>query len=318
MLEHLRAQGRTPAGTHVPILVDAVLAVLCPRPGEVVADCTLGYGGHAVAFLEHIAPGGLLVGFDVDAEQLARTSARLRRLADGPGMRAGVRTFRRNYAGLTGTLATLTPAEGGSPPNGYDVIFADLGVSSMQLDDPARGFSYRHDGPLDMRLDQRLPRTAADWLRVLPETALADALHEFADEPDAAAIAAALVTRRGTAPLTRTGELAALVCDVKRRRDRSAAARTFQALRILVNDELGALRGLLRAAPQGLRPGGRIGILTFHSGEDRLVKHAFRDGLRAGVYAEISPEPLRPDAAERRSNPRSAAAKLRWARRVGG
>ena len=216
---------------------------------------------------------------------------------------------------------------------GYDVVLADLGVSSMQLDDPARGFSYKHDGPLDMRMDDRLPHTAADLLRTLSEKDLAEALRTLSDEPDAERIARRIVEerdRRHCGPGATTLELARLVCEAKGLSPQGRgglpaeasakagklhpAALTFQALRMLVNDELGALKQLLRLVPHCLRPGGRVGIISFHSGEDRLVKHSFRDSLRAGLYAEAGDEPIRPAPEEIRSNPRSASAKFRWAR----
>ena len=268
--EHIREQGRTPAGAHVPIMVEEVLRALAPRAGEVVADATLGYGGHAEAFLRAVGPAGRLVGFDIDGEQLERTGERLKVLG------GNVSLHRSNFAGIGKALAK----EG---LEGFDVIFADLGVSSMQIDDPERGFSYKHDGPLDMRMDSRLVRTAADMLADISEEDLAKALEELADEEDAAAVAEAIVRRREAAPLARTLELAEAVLDGKGmtpqqwRRMKAEepgalhpAAKTFQALRILVNDELGALRQLLRAAPWCLKSGGRIGIITFHSGEDRL------------------------------------------------
>jgi len=314
MHEHVRAQGRTPAGTHVPVLVAEVLAALAPAPGQVVADCTVGYGGHAAEFMKRIGPTGKLVGFDVDASALDRVRPRLEALGTPFSLP------RSNFAGIGNVLV----AEG---IDGYDIVFADLGVSSMQVDDPARGFSYKQDGPLDMRMDDRLKRTAADFLAILPEADLAAALAELADEPDAARIAARIVEARARHPLSRTLDLARLVFEAKglsRRtwREQAAegaalhpAALTFQALRILVNDELAALRHLLRIAPHTLRPGGRIGILAFHSGEDRLVKAAFRDGLATGAYAAASDEVIRPSSKEMHDNPRSASAKFRWARR---
>ena len=317
--EHIRTRGRTPAGTHVPIMVDEVLRLLDPRAGEMAADCTLGYGGHGEALLRRLAPGGRLVGFDVDGEQLQRTADRLR----GLNIDAAVSVRRSNFAGLAKSLA----AEG---IDGYDVIFADLGVSSMQIDDPLRGFSYKHDGPLDMRMDSRLKRTAADVLADMSADDLAAALVELADEEDAAAIAGEIGRRRSSRPIRRTLELADAVLTAKGmsprdwKRAKSAepglqhpAARTFQALRMLVNDELGSLTALLREAPWCLRPAGRIGVLSFHSGEDRLVKHAFADGLRGGMYSAIADEVVRPSAAEVASNPRSRPAKFRWAVRAG-
>jgi 16S rRNA (cytosine1402-N4)-methyltransferase len=313
---HVRAQGRTPAGTHIPIMVAEVLAALRPTPGETVADVTLGYGGHAQALLAATAPDGRLIGLDLDGAQLAATGQRLGQLVDPTRLRL----HHSHFAGLPKVLA----AEGLA---GVDVLFADLGVSSMQIDDPARGFSYKRDGPLDMRMDPRRPRTAADVLRTITLDELAEALRALADEPAHQAIAQAIVRSRAARPIARTGDLVDVVLaavGLTRRTWRTAAeasglhpaARTFQALRILVNDELQGLEQLLRVAPWCLRPGGRLGILTFHSGEDRRVKHALRDGLRDGVYAQIADEPLRPSPAERHANPRSSAAKLRWAVRA--
>jgi 16S rRNA (cytosine1402-N4)-methyltransferase len=216
----------------------------------------------------------------------------------------------------------------------------------MQVDDPARGFSYKFDGPLDMRMDARLPRTAADLLRDLPAEELAAALMELADEPKAVIISRRIADERQHRPITQTQDLVRLIFDAKglsprhwRKQQRGTAgppsrvfdlpgrgdareasdlhpaAKTFQALRILVNDELGALRQLLRVAPACLAPGGRMGIISFHSGEDRLVKLAFRDGMRAGVFEAISDESIRPTAQEVHDNPRSASAKFRWARK---
>ena len=316
MQAHVRAQGRTPAGSHVPIMVAEVMAALTPRPGDTVADCTVGYGGHAFEFLSRIGPDGLLIGFDLDAVQLESTRARL--------ASAGRVSLRH------GSFAEIESAMAAEGLPGFDVIFADLGVSSMQIDDPARGFSYKQDGPLDMRMDAQSGPTAADLLAELTERDISDALEELADEPDHERIAWEIVRRGRERPITRTDELVDAIFAAKGltregwrnmresgEGDLHPAARTFQALRILVNDELASLDCLLNAAPRCLRPGGRIGILSFHSGEDRLVKHAFREGVRAGDYAEASPEVVRASAAEVRSNPRSAPAKLRWARKNG-
>jgi len=341
---HVRSQGRTPAGTHVPVLVAEVMDVLRPAPGETVIDCTVGYGGHALEFLNRIGPTGRLLGFDVDAGNLERTRKRLEAAMAEKGAapisgssEMGAVPFsagpprvilrRGNFAGIDRAMAA-------EHMDAANIIFADLGVSSMQVDDPARGFSYKFDGPLDMRMDSRIPRTAADLLRDLPPEKLAAALADLGDEPDAALIAARIADERRRRPVARTLDLVRIIFEVKhfsRRRwreqqrgtagpgdshdasDLHPAARTFQALRILVNDELGALRQLLRVAPACLAPGGRIGIISFHSGEDRLVKLAFRDGMRAGTYAAISDEVIRPTAKEVHDNPRSASAKFRWA-----
>lgn len=311
LLEHLRAKGKTPAGTHIPILVHEVMEVLRPAAGDVVADCTLGYGGHASEFMRRIGPTGRLVGLDVDGTELARTRNRLE------GLGVPMSLHRSNFAGI----ANVMTKEG---LEGFDVIFADLGLSSMQIDNPARGMSYKHDGPLDMRMDDRRQRTAADLLNTLSEKELAEALEELADEPDCRAIARQVVQQRAAEKFVETGQLVALIFDVKgitmsdwKRRQNPGllhpAARTFQALRMLVNDELGTLKELLRVVPYCLKPGGRIGILSFHSGEDRLVKHAFADGVREGVYSMAAKDVITPSRDEIASNPRSTSAKLRWA-----
>ncbi|MCC6358770.1 MAG: 16S rRNA (cytosine(1402)-N(4))-methyltransferase RsmH [Phycisphaerales bacterium] len=300
-IAHVRGQGRTPAGTHVPILVAELVDALQLQPGHIVADCTLGYGGHAAAVLERILPGGRLLGLDIDGATLEATRARLAALG------RPIDAVRSNFAGLPAALARCGI-------EACDAIYADLGVSSMQIDNPARGFSYKHDGPLDMRMDDRIQRTAADWLARLDAPALAAALRDLADEPDADAIAGAILAARARRPLLRTGDLVRVIESATGKGERGShpATRTFQALRILVNDELGALRNLLRVLPGCLRSGGRAAILTFHSGEDRLVKQAFERGLDEGVYAEVCQDPIRPTPAERRDNPRSAPAKLRW------
>lgn len=299
MQSHIREQGRTPAGTHVPILLSQVLEVLAPQSGNIVIDCTLGYGGHAQAFLERIRPHGRLIGIDVDTEELERTKLRLKE-------------FEQHFVAVCASFAGIERVLADMELHGADVIFADLGVSSMQIDNPARGFSYKHDGPLDMRMGPRAKRTAADWLNRGSQNELTAALREFADEPRAIEIAAEIVRRRQARPLERSNDLINVVQSVA---GADAVARVFQAVRILVNDELGALRNLLRVMPTCLKPGGRAGIITFHSGEDRLVKHAFRRGKDEGVFSEISDEPISPEAVERRSNPRSGSARLRWAKK---
>jgi 16S rRNA (cytosine1402-N4)-methyltransferase len=311
---HVRAKGNTPAGTHVPVLVEEIVECLRPAPGDVVVDCTVGYGGHACEFLRHIGPTGRLIALDVDAAELERTRVRLNR-ADAP-----VSFHRSNFAGIGKVLQK-------ERLDGYDIIFADLGVSSMQIDNPDRGMSCKHEGPLDMRMDDRLPQTGADLLNTLSEEDLSKALWELADEPDHGEIARRVVARRASQPIRETTQLVQVVLEAKGltaeiwRKQRGTAklgslhpaARTFQALRILVNDELGALKELLRLAPYCLRPGGRIGIISFHSGEDRLVKQAIREGVRTGVYASAAKETIVPTAREARDNPRSTSAKFRWA-----
>jgi len=311
---HLRAKGKTPAGMHVPVLTEEVLESMKPRPGEIVADCTVGYGGHAAEFMKRIGPAGRLIAFDVDSAELERTRLRLGK------ENVPVSFYRSNFAGIANALSE-------EKIDGYDIIFADLGVSSMQIDNPERGMSYKHDGPLDMRMDDRLKKTGEDLLNSLSEEQLSEVLLELADEPDHRKIARLIVTRRAVQPITRTSQLVQLVFSAKgmtaktwRQQQRSSkagllhpAARTFQALRILVNDELGSLRGLLRIAPYCLRPGGRIGIISFHSGEDRIVKQSFRDGVRNSIYQAAAKDAILPQTREIISNPRSASAKFRWA-----
>ena len=313
MIQHVRGRRRTPAGAHVPVLLAEVIDALAPRSGQVVADCTLGYGGHAGALAKAVQPGGRVIGFDVDAGELERTKSRL----EATGLPISV--HHANFAGIAKVMAQ----EG---LDGYDIIFADLGVSSMQIDDPSRGMSYKHDNaPLDMRMDSRRQRTAADLLMSLSEAELSQALWELADEPDHEKIAQWIVSQRDVTPFTTTDQLKRLIFTAKgtvekvwkkqaARADAHPAMRTFQALRILVNDELSAIRQLLRLAPQCLRPGGRIGIISFHSGEDRLAKKAFRDGYRQGLYEAHSARVIRPGGREVYLNPRSSSAKFRWAR----
>jgi len=308
LIVHVRAQGKTPAGQHRPILVDEVLAALAPTAGDHGVDATLGWGGHAEQILPRLAPGGTLLGLDQDPIELPRTEARLRNLGHAP---EALLVRRTNFAGLRAAIDDVGWSEGA------DFVFADLGVSSMQIDDPSRGFSFKHDGPLDMRMNPKRGLPAAEWLARVSVDELAAALRTHADEPEANAIAEAIHARQGS--LTTTRALASAVRDALDRRvtdeDADAAVRrVFQAVRIEINDELGALDALLRTAPASLRAGGRIAVLTFHSGEDRRVKKAFEQGQRDGVYSEIATELVRVSQAERRANPRASSAKLRWAR----
>ena len=300
------AAGKTPAGTHRPIMVAEILEVLAPQPGELAVDCTLGYGGHALEILPRLLPGGKLLGLDADPVELPKTEARLRALGFGP---EAFTAHRSNFAGLPQVLAANGIA-------GADLIFADLGVSSMQIDDPARGFSVKLDGPLDMRMNPQRSQPASAFLQKTIPADLAVLLEENADEPHAATLAAALAGKS----FATTRQLAAAIRAALPRLGKDDAdltvRRVFQALRIAVNDEFSALDTLLRNLPACLNPGGRVAILTFHSGEDRRVKKAFAAGHRDGLYADIAREVLRPTPGERHSNPRSASAKLRWARQA--
>lgn len=300
------ASGKTPAGTHRPIMVAEILEALQPAPGDFAVDCTLGYGGHARAILERISPGGRLLGIDADPIEMARTEERLRKAGFGPDM---LLCSRSNFAALPKILA-------GEPRSRADLILADLGVSSMQIDDPTRGFSVREDGPLDMRMNPQRGQSAAALLSSIRKEALVEILTQNADEPFAVMLAEGLAGRT----LRTTRELASAVR--LQLRGQNAAAiegavrRVFQAIRIEVNDEFGVLDVLLRQLPEALAAGGRVAVLSFHSGEDRRVKKAFEQGLRAGVYARVAPGPIQAGPGERRENTRSSSAKLRWAVRA--
>lgn len=303
------AAGKTPAGSHRPIMLAELLAVTAPQPGEVAVDCTLGYGGHALALLAALKPGGRLLGLDADPIELPRTEARLRAAGAGPDV---FLTERTNFAALARAMARHGLAAA-------DVVIADLGVSSMQLDDPRRGFTFKTAAPVDMRMNPARGRPAADLLAEMSAGDLQRLLEDHADEPLAVPLAAAMAGRLFATTLDLADAVRATVTAAQPRADADAVERSvrrvFQALRLAVNDELGALEALLRALPSCLAAGGRVAILTFHSGEDRRVKKAFQAGARDGVYAAIG-DVARPSPAETRSNPRAAAAKLRWARRA--
>jgi 16S rRNA (cytosine1402-N4)-methyltransferase len=310
-IDKVMARGQTPAGMHRPICVREILEILDPRPGDVGLDATLGYGGHARALLDLLSPGGRLFATDVDPVEFARTEKRLRAL----GFDASMLVLHRiNFAGV----ASLLPEAGG----GFDFILADLGVSSMQIDNPARGFSFKTEGPLDLRLDPSSGQPASLLLLSVTRAALRDLLTDNADEPFAVPLAAALQgqyleTTTQLADLVRQTVQAALprrMPDAERLVETTKSLqRTFQALRIAVNDEFGVLDRMLDLLPACLRPGGRVAILSFHSGEDRRVKKAFQTGVRNGSYAQAAPDAIRASFDERRANPRSTSAKLRWA-----
>jgi 16S rRNA (cytosine1402-N4)-methyltransferase len=295
--------GKTPAGTHRPILVEELLALLAPKPGEIIADCTLGYGGHAQALLPRLVPGGRYLGLDQDPIELPRTEARLRAEGFGPEV---FTVWRSNFAGLGLALGRFgVPAA--------DIILADLGVSSMQLDNPARGFSIKHEGPLDMRMNPGRGQPASAFVEAISAGNLAELLAANADEPFARQLGAALAGRRFETTLDLAVEVRTALSKMPRAEVELSVRRTFQALRIAVNGEFSALEALLRQLPACLTPGGRVALLSFHSGEDRRIKKAFATGLRDGVYSAVSPEVIRPTAAEQHANPRSTPAKLRWA-----
>jgi len=300
------AAGKTLAGTHRPIMVAEIIAALAPRPGEIAADCTLGYGGHAREILPLLQPGGRLLGLDADPIELPKSAARMHALGFGPEV---FTAHHGNFAGLPRVLAAAGLA-------GVDLILADLGVSSMQIDDPARGFSVKLSGPLDMRMNPGHGRPASTLLASLRADAFARLLIDHADEPHAATLAPLLAGRAFSTTTELADAVRAALPRLGEDEKDLSVRRVFQALRIAVNDEFSALETLLRNLPGCLNPGGRVAVLTFHSGEDRRVKKAFARGLREGWCADRAADVVRASPAERHANPRSVSAKLRWARKV--
>ncbi len=301
---------------HRPVLFQEVLSWLQPRPGGVYCDATVGYGGHARAILEACGPDGRLVGIDRDAQAIEQAASRL-------GEHAGRLTLvQAPFSRIEEVLGTA-----GALP--LDGCLVDLGVSSPQLDRPERGFSFRHSGPLDMRMDASGGETAAEYLRRVEEGELSTVLHELGEERYARRIARAIIAARQQEDLSTTGALAALVARSIPRREhhKDPATRTFQALRMAVNRELPELQRLLADLPGCLRPGGRLAIIAFHSLEDRLVKHRLRElavqprndrggPLGAPAWRLLTKKPVTASDAELADNPRARSAKLRVAERV--
>ncbi len=287
---------------HIPVMPDEVVAQLAPRPGEVVLDCTLGRAGHAQLIMPMIAPGGRYIGLDVDPANLAYA----RDAVDSPPV--PMELVHRNFAEAGDVLDELEV-------DGVDLLLADLGFASTQVDDPGRGLSFLQDGPLDMRLDPTIGRTAADLVNRTPQNELADLIYRYGDERFSRAISRKIVERRRRTPINTTSELAELCCAVygpRARRQRiHPATRTFQALRIAVNDELGRLEALLGAMGRLLKPDARAVIISFHSLEDRAVKQAFRRFASDGLAELLVSKPLRPSDEERHANSRSRSARLR-------
>ena len=310
-----KGERSTRPGEHVPVLLDETLTALDLQPGQIVVDCTLGFAGHAVELLRRVGPTGRLIAFDADPTHLSQAEAALNEVGHPFQIHSG------NFAAITSVLASLGVEQ-------IDGLLADLGVSSMQLDDPTRGFSFMRDGPLDMRMNPGRGQTAAEVLNSFAVEDLADAFQNLGDEPEALRIAEAIERERMIKPFSTTGQLkelilfAAPVAVVKspglgppEKQKMRPTVRVFQALRMLVNRETGNLQQLLRTLPAILKPGGRAAIIAFHSGEDRLVKAAFKDGAMKGLYPEWTDEPIRPSEDEKAVNPRARSAKLRWVRR---
>ncbi len=295
---------------HLPVLTKEVCDLLLAHSPELIVDCTIGLGGHARLLLER-SPGLHLIGLDLDEGNLGLARANF----GGFGSRA------RLFKGSFGDLGSVLAGAGVTKVGG---ILADLGLSSNQLEDPARGFSFDLEGPLDMRLDRDQGMTAAELLKGLTEAELADLLYFQSQERRSRRISRRICQALRQGGLNSTVALARLVAsavgqDPDSRRGRiHPATRTFMALRICVNRELESLRGLLEQAPRWLEPQGRIAVISFHSGEDRMVKEDFRARAAEGVYRRVTKKPVTADKTELRRNPRSRSAKLRVAEVVGG
>lgn len=311
-VEKIIRHGKTPAGMHISICVKEILDFLQIQPGQIGLDATLGYGGHTSKMLECLKGQGHLYATDVDPIESEKTRVRLEAMGYGPEI---LTIQRRNFAELDQV----------APGQKFDFILADLGVSSMQIDNPERGFTFKQDGPLDLRLDPTSGVTAAQRLRELDQEELVGMLVENADEPYAEQIAGEVLRtfRRGESIET-TRQMAAVVeralgfLPAKERSEavKKSCQRTFQALRIDVNSEFEVLYTFLEKLPQVLKKGGRVAVLTFHSGEDRLVKQAFKQGLREGLYSDVARDVIRPSAEECYQNPRARSTKMRWAVRA--
>lgn len=308
-IEKVMKKGGTPAGMHISICVKEILDFLQIRPGQRGLDATLGYGGHTKEMLKCLQGQGHIVGLDVDPIESAKTRERLA----SQGFGEDILTVKlMNFADIDQAAEEYGP---------FDFILADLGVSSMQIDNPERGFSYKADGPLDLRLNPQQGISAAERLAEVDEEELIGMLTENADEPYAEEIARAVITERRKKKIdTTTGlreaiEKALSFLPEKERKEavKKSCARTFQALRIDINNEYEVLYQFLEKLPDAMASGGRAAILTFHSGEDRMVKKAFKEGLRQGVYREIADEVIRPSAEECIRNSRARSTKMRWA-----
>lgn len=312
-IEHVIQKGSTPAGMHIPILVDEILDFLKIEPGQNGLDATLGYGGHSSRMLACLQGKGHLCALDVDPIEMAKTKERLAAQGYGPEI---LTILHQNFANIDQVAAKYGP---------FDFILADLGVSSMQIDNPERGFSYKTDGLLDLRMNPQQGMSAAERLAEMDEEEITGMLIDNADEPYAQEIARQLCQdrKRGRKIETTTQlreEVEKVLLRVKGIKPEERAevmkkscARVFQALRIDVNQEYEVLYAFLEKLPGALKPGGRVAVLTFHSGEDRLVKKSFRELYQEGVYSEIAQEVTRPSPQECVQNSRARSTKLRWA-----
>lgn len=309
-IEKVMQQGRTPAGMHRSICVDEIIEFLKIVPGQIGLDATLGYGGHSLEMLKCLAPGGILYAIDVDPFELPLTRDRLAALGYGPEVLV---IKKMNFSGIDQITLESGP---------LNFVLADLGVSSMQIDNPERGFSFKIEGPLDLRLNPKSGKSAATLLKTISLHKLQELLIENSDEPHYEAIAKAIIATiaRGMT-ISTTTQLKEIIKEAleflpqNTRNDdiKKSCQRSFQALRIEVNNEFGVLDTFLEKLPDALAAGGRVAILSFHSGEDRRVKKSFQRLFREGIYCEVAPDVIRPTVEECFTNPRARSAKLRWA-----
>ena len=309
-IQHVINKGNTPAGMHISIMVKEIIDFLEIKPGQIGFDATLGYGGHTKAMLQCLQGKGHMYATDVDHEEAAKTKKRLEELGFGEDI-------------LTIKLQNFcTIDEIAKEVGGFDFLLADLGVSSMQIDNPKRGFSFKVDGPLDLRLDQETGISAAKRLENITRDELAGMLYENSDEPYCEELAKAITDeiRKGnhidtTTKLRQIIERTLSFLPEKEKKDtvRKTCQRVFQALRIDVNREFEVLYEFMEKLPDALKPGGRVAILTFHSGEDKLVKKALKAGYKAGIYSDYAKDVVRPSAQECAQNGRARSTKMRWA-----
>ncbi len=292
---------------HFPVLLREVIDLLDPEPGDVIVDATLGAGGHAAKILERIVPGGSVIAFDRDPEAINRSREIL------AGSDKDITYINEDFRGLKKTASAMAL-------EGIDGAVFDLGMSSYQVDDPERGFSFLRDGPLDMRFDPRAVLPASEVVNGYGEDVLAGIISEYGEERYAQAVARAIIKARRTSGINTTGELAVIIKEAIGYRYRSQklhpACRTFQALRMYVNDEMGAIDSGVRGAVSLLKRGGRICVISFHSIEDRAIKNIFKTAAKEGNMKILTKKPVRPSREETRSNPRSRSAKLRAAEKI--
>ncbi len=309
-IEKVISKGSTPAGMHISIMVDEILEFLDIKPGHKGIDATLGYGGHTKKMLECLNGNGHVYGLDIDPIEIEKTKKRLNDEGFGDEIFTAINT---NFQNIDKVAEEYGP---------FDFALADLGVSSMQIDNPERGFTYKYEGPLDLRLNPSQGISAAERISNISVDELEGMLIENSDEPYAYEIAKEIVSRnRGGKKIKTTSDLkeaiehALMHLPAKEKTEavKKSCARTFQALRIDVNNEFEVLYDFLEKLPDALAPGGRVAILTFHSGEDRLVKKSFKELKRMGVYSDVAIDVIRPGSEECHRNPRAKSTKMRWA-----